>query len=165
MTFPSVPGGGWSEKERVQWGGLLSAVQDQEPSRTIFTFLLLWATWSCGSWLAPCRPLWLGSFSPPFCPSGCSPAEMAMRIRRARVYIPLHVSHLAKHESKALEEKLCNLPLNLQLPLTQPALWVSNNNNNKIKTKVILGNENKKFRKTSHNRFLELFLHPYAKIS
>lgn len=59
---------------------------------------------------------------PPFCPSSCLPGEMAMRIRRARVYISLHVSHLAKHERKALEEKLCSLPLSLQLPLTLPAL-------------------------------------------
>lgn len=38
------------------------------------------------------------------------------------VYISLHVSHLAKHQRKALEEKLCSLPVSLQLPLTLPAL-------------------------------------------
>lgn len=62
-------GGGWSETEWVQWWGLLSGLQDQESSRTIFTFLLLlWATWSPSSWLAPSRPLWWGSSSPPPAP-------------------------------------------------------------------------------------------------
>lgn len=144
MTFPSLPGGGWSEKVRVQWGGLFSGVQDQESSSTFFTFLLLWATWSHSSWPAPSRPLWLKQLQPPFCPSSCSPGEMVMRIHWARVYISLHVSHLAKHERKALEEKLCSLPLSLQLALTLPALWASNNNNNnhnnKNQTKNILGN-------------------------
>lgn len=154
MTSPSVPGGGWSDKEEVQWAGLLSGAQDQEPSNTILTFLLLWATWSHGSRPAPSGPLCWAAPSP-LCPSGCSPAEMA-----TTVYISLHVSHLAKHQRKALEEKLCSLPVSLQLPLTLPALWGSinnNNNNNKTKTETILGNENMKFRKTPHNRFLELF--------
>lgn len=87
------------------------------------------------------RVLVVRQLQPPFCPSGCSPAEMAMRTCQTRVYISLHVSHLAKHERKALEEKLCSLPLSLQLPLILPVLWVSNNNNNnnKTKTKIILG--------------------------
>lgn len=64
----------------------------------------------------------LGRLRPPFCPSGCSAGEKAARTRRAGVYISLRVSHLAKHERTALEEKLCSLPLGLQLPFTLPAL-------------------------------------------
>lgn len=77
-----------------------------------------------------------------------------MRTHRARVYISLHASHLAKHERKALEEKLCSLPLSLQLPLTFAALGLSNNDDNKTKRKTILGNH--KIQKDSTQQVLRI---------
>lgn len=103
----------------------------------------------------PSQPAALGGLSPPSAPS-CSLGE-AMRKCWAGVYISLRVSHLAKHERKALGETLCSLPLGLQLPFTLPAHRESNQKNHHHTDK-------KHFRKlkyktqedSAQNRFLRI---------
>lgn len=129
MPFPSVPGRGMKREGAGAMGSAVqfSGVWYHRPQSSIFTFLLreTWQPGSRGSRPVPSKPLRLaalGSFGPPSASTRRSPGEKAMRIRRAGVYISLPVSHLAKHERQALEEKLCSLPLGSQLPFTLPAL-------------------------------------------